>query len=40
MSIDGTKTGFDLSDLPAGAYVAVILANGQQSNGLKFILQR
>ncbi len=40
IEISGSETQFDLSDLQDGNYVAVIHSDGQQSNGIKFILQR
>ncbi len=40
IEINGTETQFDLSDLQVGTYVAVIQAQGQKSNALKFIIQR
>ena len=40
IEINGTQTQFDLTDLQAGNYFAVIQANGQQSNAIKFIMQR
>jgi hypothetical protein len=39
-AINGTETQFDLTDLQDGNYIAVIQADGQQSNAIKFILQR
>ena len=38
--INGTETQFDLTDLKDGNYIAVIQADGQQSNAFKFIIQR
>jgi len=40
IEINGTETQFDLTDLKDGNYIAVIQADGQQSNAIKFILQR
>lgn len=40
IEINGTETQFDLTDLQAGNYIAVIKSDGQQSNAVKFILQR
>lgn len=40
IEINGTQTQFDLTDLQAGNYFAVIQADGQQSNAVKFIVQR
>lgn len=40
IEIDGTESQFDFTDLQDGNYIAVIQANGQQSNAIKFILQR
>ena len=40
IEISGSETQFNLTDLPAGNYVAVILADGQQSNAFKFIIRR
>lgn len=40
IEMSGSETQFDLSDLQDGNYVAVIHSEGQQSNGMKFILQR
>jgi Ca-activated chloride channel family protein len=40
IEINGTETEFDLTDLKNGSYIAVIQADGQQSNAIKFILQR
>lgn len=40
IEINGTETRFDLTDLQDGNYIAVIQADGQQSNAIKFILQR
>jgi len=40
IEINGTEKQFDLSDLQAGNYIAVIQANGQRSNAIKFIIQK
>ncbi len=40
IEINGTETTFDLTDLQAGVYLAVINANGQVSNSSKFIIQK
>jgi Ca-activated chloride channel homolog len=40
IEINGTETQFDLTDLKDGNYIAVLQADGQQSNAIKFILQR
>lgn len=38
--LNGSESQFDISDLQNGNYTAVIYSEGQQSNGMKFILQR
>jgi Ca-activated chloride channel family protein len=40
IEINSNEAQFDISDLQDGNYIAVIHSNGQQSNGMKFILQR
>jgi Ca-activated chloride channel homolog len=40
IEINGTETQFDLTDLNDGNYIAFIQVDGQQSNAIKFILQR
>lgn len=40
IEINGTEKQFDLTDLGEGNYIAVIKADGKQSNAIKFILQR
>jgi len=40
IEINGKESQFDISDLQDGNYIAIIQANGQQSNAIKFILQR
>lgn len=40
IEINSNESQFDISDLQDGNYIAIIQANGQQSNPIKFILQR
>lgn len=40
IEINGSETQFDLANLKDGSYMAIIQANGQQSNPIKFIIQR
>ena len=40
IEINSNESQFDISDLQDGNYIAIIQANGQQSNPVKFILQR
>lgn len=40
IEINSNESQFDISDLQDGNYIAIIQANGQQSNAIKFILQR
>lgn len=40
IEINSTESQFDISDLQDGNYIAIIQSNGQQSNAIKFILQR
>lgn len=38
--INGTETNFDVTALPDGNYLAIIQANGQVSNTVKFVIKR
>lgn len=40
IEINGNESQFDISDLQDGNYIAIIQANGQESNAIKFILKR